>query len=72
MIFSIFDSTGNLVASYSDEAAARQALAGIVRDEPEAAGDVALLAFDDQGRAVGDAVHGTAVVETAAYADWSP
>jgi hypothetical protein len=63
MTYAIFDSSANLVASYDDQETARQALIAIVQREPEAAEDVALLAFDDRGRAVGDALLGTSVLK---------
>lgn len=55
MTYDIFDSTGNLVESFDDEALARAALAKFVRDEPDAAEHVALIAFDDSGMPADDA-----------------
>lgn len=60
MNFSIFDS-GNLVASYAEESAARDALAQLVADDLEAADEVVLIAFDDDGQPVGEPVLGSAV-----------
>ena len=60
MNFSIFDS-GNLVASYTDEQAARDALAQLVADDPETADDIVLVGFDDDdGQPVGEPVPGSA------------
>jgi predicted N-acetyltransferase YhbS len=53
MTYSIFD-TGNLVASFEREDAAREALARIAEEAPEARDRLLLVAFDDDGRLVGE------------------
>ena len=54
MDYVLLSSTGNLIDSFKDEAAARAALQQIVATEPEAAEDVALLTYDEGGRPVGE------------------
>ena len=56
MEFTILDSRGNAVASYADELLARAVFHSIVAVEPEAGDHLALLAYDDQGMPVGDAL----------------
>jgi uncharacterized protein YbaA (DUF1428 family) len=56
MQWALFDITGNLIESFEDEKAARDALGAIVSADPEVAGDIALLRFDERGMARGDAV----------------
>ena len=56
MTYGIFDSTGNLVESFGDEAAAREALERFAREDPTAVENLALLMFDDDGLAVREAV----------------
>lgn len=51
MTFSIFD-TGNLVVSYDREDAARDALARIARETPDAEESLLLVVFDDAGHVV--------------------
>jgi hypothetical protein len=51
MTYSIFD-TGNLVVSYDREDAARDALARIAAETPDADECLVLLAFDDDGHIV--------------------
>jgi hypothetical protein len=58
MYFVILDSTANLVESFDSEDEARAALEQIVRQEPEAADEYAMLAYDENGGPVGDAVTG--------------
>jgi hypothetical protein len=52
MDYSLFSSTGNLIDSFTDEAAARAALQRLVAAEPEAADDVALFISDEEGRVI--------------------
>jgi hypothetical protein len=56
MHYEIFDSTGNLVESFLDEESARKTLDHIVSAEPEAAEDVALFVFGDDGVPAGDPI----------------
>jgi hypothetical protein len=63
MTHGIFTSTGNLVAWFENE---QDALAALARDEPEAADEVAAIPFDDDGRACGPAVKGSALLPKAA------
>jgi hypothetical protein len=55
----ILDSTANLVDSFDQEDEARLALESIVRQDPESAGEYALLAYDDDGHPVGKALVGS-------------
>lgn len=56
MQYMIFDSAGNALASFDDEGRAHATLYSILRIEPDAAEHVALLAYDDDGMPVGDAL----------------
>lgn len=56
MHYAIFDSTGNLIESFEDEASARKALDRIVDTEPEAAKHVALFVHRQDGMPVGDPI----------------
>jgi hypothetical protein len=55
----ILDSTANLVDSFDQEAEARRALEAIVRQDPDAADEYALIEYDDDGRPVDDALIGS-------------
>jgi hypothetical protein len=55
----ILDSTANLVDSYTEEAEARHALEGIVRQDPDSADDFALLTYGDDGQPTGGALVGS-------------
>lgn len=57
----ILDSTANLVESFDNEGEARAALQDIVRQDPDAADDYALIAYDDHGHPTGDPVTGAAL-----------
>lgn len=59
MTFSIFDSSGNLLDAYADRDVALGRLAAIVIAEPDAADDVFLVAQDESGRIVGEAIYGS-------------
>jgi hypothetical protein len=61
MHYEIFDSTGNLVESFSDEESARRTLSQIVEAEPEAADHVALFVYDDDGTPKGDPIFAHAI-----------
>lgn len=54
--FVILHSTANLVDSFDNEAEGRAALEKIAREDPDAADEYALLAYDDTGHPVGDAI----------------
>jgi hypothetical protein len=56
MHYVLLSSTGNLIDSYEEEAEARVALQRIVDAEPNAAEDVALMTYGDDGMPVGDPV----------------
>ena len=56
MNYVILDSTANLVDAFDQEHEARAALDAIVHQDPDAADDYALLAYDDTGRPVGEAL----------------
>jgi len=55
----ILDSTGSLVDSFDHEREARLALERIVRQDPGAASDYAMLEFDDAGHPLGEALVGS-------------
>ena len=54
--YMILDDAGNALASFSDEVTAHATLHAIVAVEPDAAEHVVLLAYDDDGMPVGDAL----------------
>jgi len=54
MTFMIIDSTGNAIEAFEDVAQGREVLRAIVTNDPTAARELALIAFDDDGNAVGD------------------
>lgn len=54
MHYVLLSSTGNMIDSYNEERIARAALQRIVDAEPEAAEDVALMTYGDDGRPTGD------------------
>ncbi len=56
MEYVILDSAGNAIASFSSEGTACATLRAIVAVEPDAAEHVVLLAYDDEGMPVGDAM----------------
>jgi hypothetical protein len=56
MHYVLLSSTGNLIDSYEEEAEARVALQRIIDAEPNAAEDVALMTYGDDGMPVGDPV----------------
>ena len=61
MIYSIFDSTGNLVDAFDDRDTAVAALTAIVQAEPDAADHVFLVAQADDGKMVGETVYGSSL-----------
>lgn len=56
MTWMLLDSAGNAIADYGDGVAARAALRSLVGEEPAAATEVFLVAYDDAGHAFGPAV----------------
>jgi hypothetical protein len=56
MQFLILDRLGNAVAAYDDEGTARANLHAIVEVEPEAADEIVLVQYDDDGMPVGEPV----------------
>ncbi|HEV2945257.1 MAG TPA: hypothetical protein VGX26_09110 [Solirubrobacteraceae bacterium] len=56
MHYVLLSSTGNLIDSHEDETEARAALQRIIDAEPDAAEDVALMTYGDDGMPVGDPV----------------
>lgn len=56
MEYMILDSAGNALASFEDEATARATLHAMVMVEPDAADETVLLAYDDGGMPVGEAL----------------
>lgn len=57
MDYSLFSSTGNLIDSFDNEAAAQAALERLVATDPEAANDVALFVSNDEGQIVAGPIH---------------
>lgn len=53
MHYVLLSSTGNMIDSYEEESAARAALQRIVEAEPEAAEEVALMTYGDNGLPIG-------------------
>jgi hypothetical protein len=62
MNYVLLSSTGNLIESYDEESEARAALQRIVASEPEAADDIALMTYGDDGMPVGDPIFATAPI----------
>lgn len=56
MQYMILDSAGNALDSFDDELTAHATLHSMIRFEPDAADDVFLLAYDDDGMPVGEAL----------------
>jgi hypothetical protein len=56
MHYVIMDSTANLVDSFDQQDEARAALERIVRQDPEAADEYAIITYGDDGRPVGNAI----------------
>jgi hypothetical protein len=56
MDYMILDSAGNALASFDDELEARATLHSIVAVDPDAADEVVLLAYNDEGIPVGEAL----------------
>lgn len=54
MHYVLLSSTGNMIDSYEEEAVARAALQRIVDVEPDAAEDIALVTYDENGLPSGD------------------
>jgi hypothetical protein len=54
MHYVLLSGTGNMIDSYDEEPAARAALQRIVDAEPEAAEDIALMTYGDDGQPKGD------------------
>lgn len=65
MNYMIFDGAANLVESFDEEHEARHALEEIARQDPESADEYAMLAFDDDGHPVGEALSGADLHVTA-------
>lgn len=59
--YSIFDSSGNLMDAFDERGAALDYLASVAQAEPEAADEVFLIAYDDEGNSVGDTVFASSV-----------
>ena len=55
----ILDSTANLGDSFDRETEARHALEEIVQQDPQSADEYALIAYDDEGHPIGDALVGS-------------
>jgi len=56
MHYVLLSSTGNMIDSYDAEPTARAALQRIIDAEPEAAENVALVIYGDDGQPIGDPV----------------
>jgi hypothetical protein len=76
MDYMILDSRGDAVAAFDDETAARATLRAIAQVEPDGARDLVMLAYDDAGVTVGDALTvddlplAFSVLETSAVIAW--
>jgi hypothetical protein len=55
MHYSLLDSAGNLIDSFDDEHEAHEALTAILRADPDASGEVAIVTYDDHGEPTGEA-----------------
>ncbi len=66
MNYMIFDETGNAIDTFDDADSAHACLKRIVEDDPSAARELALFAFDDDGLAVGEPVIAADVAPDAA------
>ncbi len=55
MYFGIIDSAGNMLDWFDDEASARSTLDAMIARAPDAAEELALIAFDEGGDPIGDA-----------------
>lgn len=53
MHYVLLSSTGNMIDSYDEEQVARAALQRIVEAEPEAAEDIALMSYGEDGLPAG-------------------
>jgi hypothetical protein len=62
--YTVLDGTGNLIDSFDNEEAARDLLESILRENPDAADDVALIAYDASGHPVGDPVFSRSTVRS--------
>jgi hypothetical protein len=56
MYYVLLSSTGNMIDSYDDEPPARAALRRIIDAEPEAAENVAMVTYGDDGQPISDPV----------------
>src|SRR5262249_7545020 len=56
MNFVMYSSSGNMLEAYDTADEARAALNALVHDEPEAFGEVAVVAYDDEGEPTGEAI----------------
>jgi hypothetical protein len=60
--FVILGSDGNLVDSFDQEDEARAALSRIVREDPDSAGEYAILRYNDAGHPIGEALLGSSLL----------
>ncbi len=61
MTYSIFDSAGNLIDTFTERAAALDCLTSIAQTESEYAAEVFLIAQDDDSNTVGETVYASSV-----------
>lgn len=61
MYFTILDNTANAVDTFTSEREAVAALEAMVENDPEAADDLLLLRYDDDGNPVGEALEASIV-----------
>jgi hypothetical protein len=67
MNYSIFDSNGNLIESYPDLETALATLREMAGSDPEAAGEIALFVFDEQGAITEGPIHAPAPAPVATF-----
>jgi hypothetical protein len=56
MTYMLLDSVGNAINAFGDELEARAALRAIAEAQPDAADHVLLLAYDEDGHPIGEAL----------------
>jgi hypothetical protein len=56
MYYVLLDSTGNLLASYRHEDEAHSMLAQLIEADPEAADEIALMTYGDEGESAADPI----------------
>jgi hypothetical protein len=68
MTLMIFDETGNAIDSFNELGDAQESLTRMVREDPSVVRKLALLTFDDEGNAIGEAEVAADLANTADFA----